>query len=488
MNQPRPSQPRFKVYLRSLGCPKNRVDSEVILAALAKSPKAQWQVVAAPEEADLIIVNTCAFIDAAQEESVNTILALAALKNAPPKAQTLSPRPPLLIVTGCLEQRFAQDLPQLLPEVDLFLAADEQPFIDRYVQIKNKQLIIHRAAAQHHPAKTKAKTSPQTKTSPKVPPPRPYYATHALPRLLSTNPGSAWLKIAEGCNRRCTFCAIPYFKGGYVSRDMNVLKREAQALVKQGAHEINLVAQDLSYYGKDLGLKNGLIHLLQTLEKIKGLRWIRLLYIYPEGLTPALIRYLKTSPKVCPYLDIPIQHLSDKILQAMGRRIKAREIKKRILNLRQEIPHIALRTSILVGFPGETDEDLALLQQGLQELQFDHLGVFDYSPQAETPAAKFDGQIKAKVKAQRQKLIYRIQQKIMKQRRKLWLGKTMPAIIEGHHPETDLLLLGRLITQAPEVDEKVIISQLQKPHQAGDIIQLTISQVTAREIVGQEAT
>ncbi len=251
------TKPLFQVYLRSLGCPKNRVDSEVMLAALAKNRHLKWEVTPHPQKAQLIIINTCAFIDAAQEESVNTILELAAYKT--------KTKSPLLIVTGCLEQRFARDLPQLLPEVDLFLKAEDQPFLDRFIQVKNNALILkHPPFAKNQTLKAKNKNrikSNDNKNKNKnlndsLNNPnniRPYYATHALPRLLSTAPGSAWLKIAEGCNRRCTFCAIPYFKGGYVSREVEVIKQEAIDLVKQGIVEINLVAQDLSYYGTDLG-------------------------------------------------------------------------------------------------------------------------------------------------------------------------------------------------------------------------------------------
>jgi ribosomal protein S12 methylthiotransferase len=461
----------FKVYLCSLGCPKNRVDSEVILAALQRLPTTVWEITPDPSSADIILVNTCAFIDAAQEESINTILELSTAKH--PTASAASSSPPFLVVTGCLEQRYPQELPQLLPEVDLFLPASHQPFINNYFSVQNKRLHFN-----PHPGLPAAPAAEKL----------PYYARTALPRHLTTLPGTAWLKIAEGCNRRCTFCAIPHFKGRYVSRKMQVLLQEAQDLVKQGVQEINLVAQDLSGYGRDLGLKNGLIHLVQKLAQIKDLKWIRLLYIYPEGITPELIKLLQNTPKVCPYLDIPIQHLSPKILKAMGRRISPAAIKQRIAQLRKAIPQISLRTSILVGFPGEDEQDLAVLQQGLTELQFDHLGVFAYSPQAGTTAAELPGQIPLKEKNRRQKLIYKLQKKIITARLKKLKGTTTTAILEGPHPETDLLVQARLITQAPDVDEKVMITELQQPHQVGDIIRVTITQVKGMEIAAQETT
>jgi len=412
-----------KAHFISLGCSKNLVDTEVMMGILVKQG---YQLTAVPEEAEVIVVNTCAFISSAQKESIDTILQAADYK--------ISGKCKILVATGCLSQRYADQLLSDLPEVDLFIGSGD------FYRI-GELLIAH---------KEKIYTKHQS------------YLPEAkkFERVLSTPPYSAWVKVAEGCNRHCTFCAIPNIKGRVRSRPIASIVFEVKQLVEKGVREINLVAQDLSQYGIDLRGKNHLTSLLKKLEKNDKLKWIRLLYFYPDDLSESFVEIMASAEKICHYLDMPIQHFSSKILRRMGRKITEKQILEKIKILRKKIPDMVLRTSILVGFPGETESDFAKLLSGLKKAEFNYVGGFVYSPEEGTAAVNLKHQVAAGVAKKRLKAVYQLQKKITKNWYKKLIGKKIMVVLEGQHPETPLLWVGRFAGQAPEIDGQIIINDL----------------------------
>jgi ribosomal protein S12 methylthiotransferase len=348
-------------YLLSLGCPKNRIDAEVMAAALADQGH---RPVDNPENAELLLVNTCAFIQAAQEEAIDAILAAAVLKKRHPSRR--------LIVTGCLPQRFGCQLHSSLPEVDLFLGVDDVPNVARAV--------------------AGLCSGKRQETDPPNRPPA-FLMTAAHRRLLSTPTHTAYLKIAEGCSHRCSYCVIPRIRGRARSRSVEDLVREAEILAGQGVRELILVAQDTTAYGLDRGDSTGLAALLRALSKIAGIAWIRLLYGHPDHVNADLLRQLAGEEKACAYLDLPIQHIHDAVLAAMKRPGRRRQIEAAIALARSLVPGIALRTSLIVGFPGETEKRFEALLTFVREIRFDHLGVFTYSREAGTVAARYPSRI-----------------------------------------------------------------------------------------------
>lgn len=440
------------VYFASLGCSKNRVDAEVMLGKLSEYGFALTE---SPEEAEVIVVNTCGFIHDAKEESINTILELIDYKT---EGQCQ-----LFAVTGCLSQRHPEELEQEIPEVDLFIGTGEyHRLVDLIIEKERYGLEKKQYVAE--PIFIHTEEDPRINTS-------PFY--------------SAWLKIAEGCNRRCSFCIIPTLRGKLRSRTVESLIVEAQGLVKSGVRELNLISQDTSLYGKDLKDSNTLVHLLDELEKIEGLDWIRLFYIYPDDLTDEVIEKMASSKKICHYLDIPIQHFSDAVLTRMNRKVRGEKIIERVEKLRAKIPDIVLRTSLLVGFPGETDEDFQTLLKGMERLRFDHLGVFAFSPEEGTPAYDMDGQIEQDVKEERQRLAYELQEEIVEENNQKYLGQTLEVLVEGLHEETELLIVGRHQGQAPEIDGQVLINDLNDQEiKQGDLVKVQVSEVLGFDLVG----
>ncbi|MCL2760092.1 MAG: 30S ribosomal protein S12 methylthiotransferase RimO, partial [Desulfuromonadales bacterium] len=346
------TQNKEKVSMISLGCPKNLVDAEVMLGYLGKEG---FEITTDEHTANIIIVNTCSFIKEAKQESIDTILDLADRKK--------DGNCRLLVVTGCLPQRYQEELAKEMPEVDIFIGTADYPRIAEIIKEKNG-------------------TDGQSRY---ISDPNYLYDVE-MPRMQSSPRYYSYIKIAEGCSNCCSYCVIPSLKGAFRSRPMNLLLEEARRLVSSGVKELNLIAQDITGYGKDLGDEASLEALLEELVKIAGLRWIRLLYSYPEGITNRLVELIKNEDKICKYLDLPIQHISDPILSRMNRRSKEADIRELITRLRSEIPELALRTSIIVGFPGETDEDFRKLCHFVEEAQFDRLGVFCYSREEGTPA------------------------------------------------------------------------------------------------------
>ena len=438
-----------KVSMVSLGCPKNLVDAEVMLGCL---PAEEYEITTDEREADIIIVNTCSFINDAKQESIDTILDLADRKH--------DARCSLLVVTGCLPQRYQEELGAELPEVDIFIGTGEYPRIAEIL-----------AEKRDTPGQLRYVGDPNFVFDPD------------LPRLNSSPSYTAYLKIAEGCSNRCTYCVIPSLRGALRSRPFEQVLREARDLVAGGVKEINLIAQDITAYGRDLDEGQTLETLLAELVKIDGLSWLRLLYAYPDGITDELIRMIRDEEKICKYIDIPLQHISDPVLKRMGRRGGEIEIRRLIGRLRSAVPDLAIRTSLIVGFPGESDEDFQRLIQFVEEVRFDRLGVFCYSREEGTPAAEMEEQITERVKRQRYKRLMKVQARVsFKQNRRL-IGTVEQVLVEGYSDETDLLLKGRSSRQAPDIDGLVYITA--GTANVGDIVPVRITDSSDYDVIGE---
>jgi len=414
------------VHIISLGCPKNQVDSEVMGAILAESG---YLLTDRPEDASVILINTCAFILPAREEAIAEILQAAAWKKGRKDSR------PYLIVTGCLPQRYGKELEESLPEVDLFLGTAEIPHIGRHLD--------------------RLRNLPKTKTV------RPRRSVVGRPtflmnaghkRLISSPAHSAYIKIADGCSNRCSYCVIPSIRGKARSRTIDDILREAEELAAKGVRELIITAQDTTAYGLDRKGKPGLSRLLREMAAIDGLSWIRLLYTYPARLTEELLRTIAEEEKICRYLDIPIQHSDDAILTAMNRRGDNALIRKVIAHAREVIPDIALRTSLIVGFPGETPRRFERLLSFVRETRFDHLGVFPYSREEGTAAATLPSRISEKEKERRRGLIMEEQASISREINSVLIGTRQEILIEGPGELEGFTQVGRCRRQAPEVD------------------------------------
>ena len=438
-----------KVSMVSLGCPKNLVDAEVMLGVLAKQ---NYEITTDEKDADVIIVNTCSFIKEAKQESIDAILDLAERKQ--------DGRCHTLIVSGCLPQRYQEELAQELPEVDIFIGTGDYPRI--------AEILAEKSGTDHQ---LRYIGDPD------------YIYDETLPRLNSSPAWYSYLKIGEGCSNCCSYCIIPQLRGAYRSRPLDALVVEAEMLVARGVKELNIISQDITRYGSDLADGSNLETLIRRLAAIDGLRWIRLLYAYPDGITDSLIELIRDEPKVCKYLDIPIQHISDPVLKAMKRRSSEQQIRDLIAKLRSEIPGIALRTSLIVGFPGETVEDFTTLTQFVEQTQFDRLGVFCYSKEEGTPAAEMPEQITERVKRERYRKLMRAQARLSFRRNRSLIGTSEQVIVEGYSEETELLLKGRSSRQAPDIDGQVYITAGNA--NVGDIVTLKITDSSDYDLIGE---
>lgn len=412
----------MKILFISLGCDKNLVDTEVMLGMLASRG---YEMTNDEQEADIIVINTCCFIYDAKEESIQNILEMAEYKkNGSAKA---------LIVTGCMAERYRQEILDEIPEVDEVLGTTAY---DRILDAVDAAL-----AGQHEvmTADLDALPLPETK------------------RLVTTGGHFAYLKIAEGCDKHCTYCIIPKIRGNFRSVPMERLLKEAQDLAEQGVKELILVAQETTLYGKDLYGEKSLPKLLRELCKISGIRWIRILYCYPEEITDELIQVMKEEPKICHYLDLPIQHANDTILKRMGRRTSKQELIDIVQKLRKEIPDICLRTTLITGFPGETQEQHEEVMEFIDTLEFDRLGAFTYSPEEDTPAATFEDQIDEEVKEDRQADIMELQQEIAFDKAEDMIGREVLVMIEGKVADENAYV-GRTYRDAPNVDGLIFIN------------------------------
>lgn len=412
----------MKILFISLGCDKNLVDTEVMLGMLASRG---YEMTNDEQEADIIVINTCCFIHDAKEESIQNILEMAEYKkNGSAKA---------LIVTGCMAERYRQEILDEIPEVDEVLGTTAY---DRILDAVDAAL-----AGQHEvmTADLDALPLPETK------------------RLVTTGGHFAYLKIAEGCDKHCTYCIIPKIRGNFRSVPMERLLKEAQDLAEQGVKELILVAQETTLYGKDLYGEKSLPKLLRELCKISGIRWIRILYCYPEEITDELIQVMKEEPKICHYLDLPIQHANDTILKRMGRRTSKQELINIVQKLRKEIPDICLRTTLITGFPGETQEQHEEVMEFIDTLEFDRLGAFTYSPEEDTPAVTFEDQIDEEVKEDRQADIMELQQEIAFDKAEDMIGREVLVMIEGKVADENAYV-GRTYRDAPNVDGLIFIN------------------------------
>ena len=436
-------------YLQSLGCPKNRVDSEVILGALMNGGH---KPVEDPLEARLIVVNTCSFIESATQESIDTILELA-------QAKQLG-QCKFFVVAGCLPQRYGRKLANSMPEVDLFVGTSS--FARLPSLLANLQ---------------KGDTERLNIESPR------FLMTSETQRVLSTPFYSGYLKIAEGCSNRCTFCTIPAIRGPYRSRPRHDLLQEAEWLASQGVVELNLVAQDSTAYGTDLGPELSLSDLLEDLARIDTFSWIRILYSYPQRVDRRLLQVMASYDSICKYLDIPLQHVSSRLLETMGRSGSSEEFHEIIGFIRDHLPEVTLRTTLIVGFPGETEEDFQELYDFVEKAAFHRLGIFAYSPEKGTKAARLKNAVEDSVKEERLQTLVDLQKKVSLDYHQKLVGTVQPLLLEGESSETDLLLEGRLASQAPEVDGCVLINK--GFGQVGEIMDVRITEAHPYDLVGE---
>lgn len=438
----------MNILFVSLGCDKNLVDTEVMLGLLAKHGH---QMVDSEEFADVIVVNTCCFINDAKEESIQTILEMAEYK----KEGSIK----ALIVTGCLAQRYKQEILDEIEEVDAVLGTTSY---DKIVEVINEALQGHKTLEM-----TDIDALPIVESK----------------RLVTTGGHFAYLKIAEGCDKHCTYCIIPKIRGNFRSVPMERLIKEASDLVEQGVKEIILVAQETTLYGKDLYGEKSLHVLLRELCKIGGLRWIRILYCYPEEITDELIQVIKEEDKICNYLDIPIQHASDAVLKRMGRRTSKQQLIDTVKKLREEIPNIALRTTLITGFPGETQEQHEELMEFVDEIEFDRLGVFTYSPEEDTPAATMPDQIEESVKEDRQAELMELQQEIAFDLAERMIGKEVIVMFEGKVADENVYV-GRSYMDAPNVDGLVFV-ETNEEIMSGDFAKVRITGALEYDLIGE---
>jgi ribosomal protein S12 methylthiotransferase len=451
-----------QLYFASLGCSKNLVDSQVMLGHLGLDG---FSITQEPQDASVIIVNTCSFVEAAKKESIETVLDLSDFKN--PEVGNCK----ALVMSGCMAQRYSDELEKEMPEVDMFIGTGEY----------NKIVPLLKALEE---GKLEQKSFVEI---PK------FIHTEFDPRLNTSPQYMAWLKISEGCNRNCTFCIIPKLRGRLRSRSIESLVTEAKNLAASGVKELNLISQDFSDYGSDFegfektdGKNPVIYNLLKSLSEVEEIDWLRVFYFYPDELTEDVMDLMASSTKITKYLDMPIQHFSSSVLRRMNRRATRELILEKIHKLREKIPGIVLRTSVIVGFPGETEEDFNDLLEGIKEAKFNHLGVFKYSDEEGTPAVRLKDKVSQEVIDERFELIYETQKVIAEELNEEYLGKVIDVLVEGVHEETELLLQGRHQGQAPDIDGKVIINDgMAKP---GDIVKVEITDVFEYDLVGKIIT
>lgn len=443
-----------KVHFISLGCPKNLVDSEIMAGTLMKDG---FSVVSEAEEADTVIVNTCGFIEDSKKESIQRILDMAQLKDEGKIKK--------VVVAGCLTQRYKDDLVSGLPEADLFVGSGEFQNISKI--LKN-----------HDSGETK-------KTFFNLP---TYLQEETTPRVNSQPAHRAYLKISEGCMKRCAFCAIPLIRGNLQSRRLDNVVNEAKLLAASGVKELIIISHDFTDYGLDLKRKDATakeapVELLRELAQIDGIKWIRLLYLYPDGITPEMIDLIKNNDKFVKYFDMPLQHVNNDVLKRMNRKMTREEITEALKLIRREIPEAVIRTQFIVGFPGETEENFEELLTFIAEQQFDRVGCFQYSPEENTPGGRMENQIDDDVKQRRFEAVMEVQQNISRQKHQAFIGKTIEVVVEGFSEETDLLLQGRMSQQAPDIDGVVLINDGQA--KVGQFVKVLVTDSMEYDLIGE---
>jgi len=435
-----------KIHLTSLGCPRNLVDSEVMLGILLKSG---YEATDQIQEADYLIVNTCGFLEESRKESSLTIEELLVEKKEGAK----------LIVTGCMVQKSGAKIREQFPAVHYFLGSGDMEKILEAIQA---------------PVPGESVTSA-----------RSYLQSGEVPRMLSTPKHYAYLKIAEGCAKRCAFCIIPQIKGKLKSKAPSQVMREFNLLLKQGVHELILIAQDLGDYRKEERVANGLELLLKEMLQVDQTFWLRLLYLYPDEITDELIELIKSDERICRYLDMPLQHINNRVLKAMRRKTSREEIIHILQRLRSEIPGIVIRTSLMVGFPGETDEEFAELLQFIQDHPLDNVGIFKYSEEEGAFSVTLPNPVSEDVKQKRFEALVKMQKKVVKKRNKLYIGKKLQVVVEGYHPESQLLMRGRFYGQCPEIDGQVIINDGRAVTAFGKLYEVEITEIADYDLIGR---
>ncbi len=435
-----------KFYMVSLGCPKNRVDSEIMLGDLVKNG---YELAETPEEADTLIVNTCGFLDSAKEESIATIMELAQYKEGNPNKK--------LVVSGCLTQRYSQELEEGLDEADYLVGVGTFQNISEILD-KQERTIVNNSH---------------------------YLQTALTPRINSLPFYTAYLKIAEGCSNNCSFCIIPKIRGKQTSRKIEDIIKEANILVNNGVKEINLVAQELTAYGKDIYSKPMLYELLKELVKIEDLKWIRLFYNYPAGFSDEIIELMANNEKIVNYIDLPLQHISNNMLKKMFRAGRGNLIRDLIKKIRKRLPKAHLRASFIVGFPGETEEDFNELYEFIKEVRFEHLGVFEYSPEEGTEAAIMPNQIPDDVKKYRRDKIMKLQNIISGDIMESYVDTVVEVLVDGVSDESEFLLEGRHSGQAIDIDGVVYLNDGTENVKSGDIVKVYITQAGDYDLVGR---
>jgi ribosomal protein S12 methylthiotransferase len=436
-------------HLISLGCPKNLVDSELMFGLLER---AGWEFEEDPEQASMLLVNTCGFIQSAVEEAIDEILELSLLKQEYPDK--------LLIVTGCMVQRYQKELVSELPEVDLFIGTDGfHQIVDQLAALMAGNL------------------------DDKVYIPERFLMDSGVPRRISTPFYRSWLKITEGCNNRCSYCMIPSIRGELRSRTVADLVRETASLEHQGVRELSLIAQDLTAYGDDQGDSVHLTSLLKALLVETTIPWFRLMYLYPSGIDDTLLSLMAEQPRIVPYMDIPFQHVSDPVLRRMNRHYGGADLYQLVARIRSYLPDVALRSTMMVGFPGETEDDVQQLAQFLREARLDHVGVFAYANEVGCPSEKFSPQCSEEEKSERLEYILGVQAEVSAGILQKYVGRVEAVLVEGVSQETDLLLEGRTRFQAPDIDGCVYIND--GTANPGDIVQVRISEAQIYDLVGE---
>lgn len=438
-----------KIHFISLGCPRNLVDSEVMLGILLK---AGYELSPQLEEADYLVINTCGFLEASRQESMDTVNEVLSARKKNAK----------LIVTGCMVQTHSDQLKQKYPGIDYFLGSGDVEGILKAVQATQKGEIISTA--------------------------RSFLEAGEIPRMISTPKHFAYLKIAEGCRKRCAYCIIPDIKGPLKSKSQEQVMKEFNLLLNQGVKEIILIAQDLGDYGKERGSKNlaALLDLLKEMLAVDKPFWLRLLYLYPDEITDELIALMKSDKRILPYLDMPIQHINNKMLKSMRRATSREDIIKTITHLRKEVPGVVIRTSLIVGFPGETEEQFEELAAFVQKHPLDNIGIFKFSREPGSHAYDLPDQIDEEIKEARYQKLMQIQQKVAKKQNKKFKGETVDVVIEGYHPESRLLMRGRFYGQCPDIDGMVIINEgTEKVTGFGQIYSVAITDAMEYDLIGK---
>ena len=450
----------MKVGFISLGCSKNLIDTEIAIGHFKNN---KYEIENNPEKAEIIVINTCGFIESAKEEAINTILEMAEYKKKNCK---------YLIVMGCLVQRYYDELIKALPEVDLFIKIDEYDRMWQKIEKLVNEDIVEIST-----------TNTSKKISEIKPLPMPTH-NEFFERVITTGTNFAYLKIGEGCSNRCTYCAIPYIRGPFVSRPKEEIIEEAKILANKGVKEIIIIAQDTTKYGVDIYGEPKLAELLQQISEIPEIKWIRFLYSYPEGITDELIQTVKNNEKICKYFDIPIQHISDTILKKMNRKTNKQQIENLLEKLRKEIPDVTLRTSLIVGFPGETQKDFEELSEFVRIAKFDKLGAFMYSKEEGTPAAKLPEQIHGNTKKSRYNKIMEIQQKISNENLKNKIGQEFEVLIEDISFDGKYLI-GRTKQDVPDIDGIVYVKNLDKTSLINKFVRVHITDVKNYDLIGK---